>query len=143
MKKVLSLILCLAMVLCMSVTAFAENPTSATTAVKYEGLGDEAYTVTVPEKLAPNDSATVTLKGTWATDRRVSVIAPETVLLTNDINENDTKTLTVTFDDIVKTGDNTVEKTYTETIAIGNITDALFGNWTGIITYTVEASDAN
>lgn len=141
MRKILSIVLCLAMVLSLSVTAFAaENPTTASTPVEYEGLAEEVYTLTVPEELSPNGSGNVVLKGTWATNRVVTVSAPTSVTLTND-KDGGTKNLAVTFEGIEKTGDNTSEKTYTETISVANIENALFGTWSGTITYTVGIAD--
>lgn len=114
---------------------------AGTTPVSYLGTGVEKYTVTVPAQLSPNHSGTVKLEGTWATNRKVTVSAPATVTLTNSL-DGGTKTLNVAFAGISKTGDNTVSKSYTETISVANISDALFGTWSGVIEYTVKASDA-
>ena len=123
----------------LAVPAFAETHS---TTVTYTGTGVESYTVTVPATLAPGESGDVSVEGTWATNRKLTVTAPSTVTLTNSINSSDTKTLAVTFDGIAKTGDNTVGVSETKTITVADITDALFGTWTGTISYTVSMGAA-
>ena len=112
------------------------------TVVTYTGVGTESYTVTVPASLTPGESGDVSVSGTWATNRKLTVTAPSTVTLTNSINSSDTKTLAVTFDGIAKTGDNTVGVSETKTITVADITDALFGTWSGTISYTVSMGNA-
>lgn len=138
MKKITSLFLALMMVCSLGVSAFAAD----TTTVSYTGTGTESYTVTVPASLAPGGSGEVKVEGTWATNRKLTVTAPSSVTLTNSINPADTKTLGVTFAGIAKTGDNTVAVSDTKTISVDNITDALFGTWTGTISYTVSMGNA-
>ncbi len=102
MKKYLSLALALIMVLSLSATAFAaENPEAATTSVSYTGNGIESYTITVPSSMAPGDTGNVKVDGTWATNRKIVVTAPETVTLTNDIDGGQ-KTLALTFEGLDK-----------------------------------------
>ena len=112
------------------------------TVVTYTGVGTESYTVTVPASLTPGESGDVSVSGTWATNRKLTVTAPSTVTLTNSINSSDTKTLAVTFDGIEVTGDNTVGVSETKTITIADISDALFGTWSGVISYTVSMGNA-
>ena len=112
------------------------------TVVTYTGVGTESYTVTVPASLTPGESGDVSVSGIWATNRKLTVTAPSTVTLTNSINSSDTKTLAVTFDGIAKTGDNTVGVSETKTITVADITDALFGTWSGVISYTVSMGNA-
>ena len=116
---------------------------SHTTTVTYTGTGTESYTVTVPASLTPGDSGDVSVEGTWASNRRLSVTAPSTVTLTNSINSADTKTLAVTFDGIAKTGNNTIGVSETKTITVADISDALFGTWSGVISYTVSMDNVN
>ena len=123
----------------LAVPAFAETHS---TTVTYTGTGAESYTVTVPATLAPGESGDVSVSGTWATNRKLTVTAPSTVTLTNSINSSDTKTLAVTFDGIAKTGDNTVSVSDTKTITVADISDALFGTWSGVISYTVSMDNA-
>lgn len=156
MKKVLSLVLCLAMVFSLSVTAFAENTSydkgeGAQTAVSYEGTGTEAYTVTVPATITVKDTGDkatgeVNVAGTWASNKHLTVTCPTTVTLTNDINSADTKTLNITFAGIDKTGNNCVAIETTDdgahaTLTVDNIKEALFGDWTGSISYTVTMAN--
>ena len=144
MKKVTSVLLIVALVCSMgAMTVFATTDYSNGTAVEYVAQGSEAYTVTVPAKMAPGDEATVTLEGTWASDRVVKVTADATVTLENSINAADTHTLDITFAGIEKAGDNTEAKTYTETVAVADMpADALFGTWSGTFNYDVSISNA-
>ena len=137
MKKMMSLVLALVMVCSLCVTAFAAD----TTTVTYVGTGTEKYTVTVPASLAPGGSGDVSVSGTWASNRKLTVTAPSSVTLTNSIDSG-TKTLAVTFAGIAKTGDNTVAVSDTKTISVADISNALFGTWSGNINYTVSMGDA-
>lgn len=153
MKKVLSLVLCLAMVFSLSVIAFAAETTptgnyAAGTTVTYSEEATEAYSVTVPATLTPGGSSgTVSVAGKWASNRVVKVSAPTSVILKNSINESDTKDPAITFTAISKTGSNTVEITGEEAdaksdISVTAIYGALFGTWSGTINYTVSIEDA-
>ena len=141
MKKYLSLALALIMVLSLSATAFAaENPEAATTSVSYTGNGIESYTITVPSSMAPGDTGNVKVDGTWATNRKIVVTAPETVTLTNDIDGGQ-KTLALTFEGLDETGDNTVENHLSATISVEGIDNALFGTWSGNVEFSVSMED--
>ena len=141
MKKYLSLALALIMVLSLSATAFAaENPDAATTSVSYTGNGVESYTITVPSSMAPGDTGNVKVDGTWATNRKIVVTAPETVTLTNDIDGGQ-KTLALTFEGLDETGDNTVENHLSATISVEGIDNALFGTWSGNVEFSVSMAD--
>lgn len=117
------------------------------TAVSYDGQGKEAYTVTVPASLTPGTTGiipgsmgVVKVEGTWASNRKLCVSAPSTVTLTNSI-DGGTKVLDVMFQGIAKIGDNTAPISVTGNILVNKITNALFGTWTGTITYTVSMID--
>lgn len=138
MKKIISSALVGVMALSMIPTALATTDYINGTQVKYEGQGAAQYTITVPAQLAPEGSGTVTLSGTWASDCKVKVTADTSVELTNSINPNDKKTLTVGFAGIEKSGDNTAVVTATEAVSVGAIENALFGTWTGKFNYNVE-----
>ena len=132
----------------LSVSAFAapfapEVQPSNSTTVTYTGTGIESYTVTVPASLAPGGSGAVKVEGTWASNRRLSVTAPSTVTLTNSINSADTKTLDVTFEGIEKFGNNNVAVSDTKTIFVADISNALFGTWSGTISYSVYMYSGN
>lgn len=137
-KKMVSVLLAALMVCGLTVPAFAAG---YSTQVSYTGTGVEEYQVTVPATLAPGGSGTVKANGTWDTTRKLSVSAPSTVTLTCDIDSNDTKSLAVTFAGIALAGDNTVAVSDSKSISVANISDALFGTWSGTITYTVAMSD--
>ena len=138
MKKIISAGLVGLIALSSIPMALATTDYTNGTQVKYEGQGDAQYTITVPALLAPEGSGTVTLSGTWASDCKVKVTADTSVELTNSINANDKKTLTVSFDGIEKYGDNTAVVTATEAVSVGAIDNALFGTWTGKFNYNVE-----
>lgn len=138
MKKVFSLLLAVLMLVSAVPAAYATNDYTQGTQVVFEATGTEAYTITVPALLAPGGSGTVTLSGTWADNRIVTVTADPTVTLTNSIKATDTKTLDVNFDSISEAGSNTTSQKFTQDISIGSITDALFGTWSGKFNYNVE-----
>ena len=138
LKKFASLLLAMVMAASLAVPAFAETHS---TTVTYTGTGAESYTVTVPATLAPGGSGEVKVQGTWASNRKLTVTAPSSVTLTNSIDSG-TKTLAVTFAGIAKTGDNTVAVSDTKTISVAEISNALFGTWSGTISYTVSMGNA-
>lgn len=55
----------------------------------------------------------------------------------------DTKTLAVAFDGISRTGNKETAISDTKAISIENISNALFGTWTGSISYTVSMGNSN
>ena len=143
MKKIISLFLIAVMVCSMSTTAFAAtNDWTHGTQVVYNGTGTESYTITVPALLKPGQSGTVTLSGAWAKDRIVTVTADKNVTLTNSILSSDQKVLDVTFAGISETGSNTGTQTFTESVSVQEITNALFGVWNGKFNYNVEMNNA-
>ena len=155
MRKFLSMFLALAMLL--SITMLPVSATEAGgnwnggTLVNYDaedpdgdGIKDntEAYTVTVPAQLAPGTVGEVVLAGTWASDRMVIVTADEEVVLKNSINENNTKTLAVTFTTIEQEGSNTSAIEVKEDVSVAGITNAIFGTWSGTFNYMVDIVDS-
>jgi len=148
MKRIFSFLLAALLLVSAVPMAQATNDYTAGTQVTYDATADndgdgqpdntEAYTVTVPAKLAPGGSGTVTLQGTWAADRYITVTSSQEIEMVNDINSADKKTLAVSFDGIGKRGSNTTAQTVTEMISVANITDALFGTWSGLIEYNVD-----
>lgn len=142
MKKILSLTLVLAMVMSMGITtAFAAGNWEGGTQVTYTAATNEEYTVTVPATLAPGGSGDVVASGTWGSNRKLTVTADDDVTLTNSINAADQKVLDVTFAGIELTGSNTESVSDTKQVAVANITDAIFGTWSGTFNYNVAMSD--
>ena len=142
MKKILSITLAAVMLLSLVPTAFAaENNWQGGTKVEYTATANEQYTVTVPATLAPGAAGDVVASGTWGSNRKLTVTADEDVTLTNSINAADQKVLDVTFAGIELTGSNTESVSDTKQVAVANITDAIFGTWSGTFNYNVAMSD--
>ena len=147
MKKILSLGLAVTMAMAALPVAYAADETVAHTQgtqVTYtNAAAKEEYTVTVPALLTPGGEAgTVIASGTMASNRKLTVTAPETITLVNSINEANTKTLDINFDDITMNGDNTQAVSAQADISVEAIENALFGTWSGTIIYTVTPGDA-
>lgn len=149
-KNLISSILALSMVFCMSVPAFAagdEAGKTYKTDVTYDAATDnpdygdgEEYTVTVPAKMAPGATSQVEATGKWASNRKLTVSAPTTVAMANSLGSGD-KTLAVTFEGIDQAGSNVEEMNISKDISVAEMTNALFGTWTGTINYSVAMSD--
>ena len=113
------------------------------TEVVYQSTLSEEWTITVPAKLSPNQSGTVTLQGYWPSNRTIHVSAPDTVTLTNNLLSSNKKDLPITFTAISATGNNNRPQTFTSEVAVGAITNALFGKWSGTFYYNVNVTTAN
>ncbi len=161
MKKLLTILLSLAMVATMSVTAFAaeigpddldsNGKATAEATVTYsasssnaEASDEETWTVTVPATMTVGESnATVIVSEAFAESKTIKVTAPETVTLYLNGNENnDYAVLSVDFEDIALVGN------YRETsvaanaeISVQDMSDIKFGVWSGALTFTIEMSD--
>ena len=138
MKKIISFVLAAVLLVSAVPTALAPNDYSQGTQVVYEATGSESYTITVPAQLAPGGSGTVTLSGTWADNRTVTITADPIVTLTNSIKAEDQKVLNVNFDGISEAGSNTTSQTFTKDISVDPIEAALFGTWSGKFDYNVD-----
>ncbi len=101
-------------------------------------LDNLAYTITVPALLAPGGSGTVTLQGMWPSNATVKVTADPSVEMVNSINSADKKTLAVTFTAIELAGNNTAAVSDDETVSVADISNALFGTWSGKFNYNVD-----
>lgn len=143
MKKIISFVLVTLLLVSAVPTVLATNDYTQGTQVVYTATGSESYTITVPALLAPGSNGTVTLSGTWAENRTINVTAEPTVTLTNSIKANDKKVLNVHFDGISENGNNTGTQTFTESVSVDNITNALFGTWSGKFNYNVDIADAS
>ena len=143
MKKIISLALVACMLLSIIPMASATRDYTQGTQVVYTSSGTESYTITVPALLAPGGDGTVTLSGTWAENRVVTVTAESTVTLVNSINSADEKVLNIIFPTMAKDGNNEEAKTYTQPISVAAMpADALFGTWSGTFYYNVSVADA-
>ena len=149
MRKILSLMLAIIMLVSAIPAAYATTDVSNGTEVEYlgskttiDGEGNEvyaeAYTVTVPALLAPGESGNVVAEGTWPSNRKLIVSADEIVTLSHSINTSDKKDLEVGFDGIELIGSNTATVTNTKVVSIANIDNVLFGTWNGTFYYQVQ-----
>lgn len=135
MKKILSFLLAALMLVSMVPTALAADvDVSEGTTIKVVGTGADTYTVTVPAKLAPGESGTVKANGTWPSNQTLNVTAPSSVTLTHGTQTMD---VGITFDGIHQAGNDTGSVSAEQTVAVA-AASALFGTWTGTLTYTVE-----
>lgn len=141
-KRFLSAVLASIMLIAAIPNALATNDYTAGTRVEYTANASESYTVTVPAVLAPGGSGTVKLSGTWPQNRVVTVTSHTIVTMVNSIKPSDQKVLHVTFTGISEAGSNTGSQTFTETVSVSNINNALFGVWRGHFDYTVNIADA-
>ena len=156
MKKILSFLLVGIMIVSMVPSAFATTNYTNGTDVEYNAADDdtigdingdgqpdntEYYTVTVPALMAPGASGNVVAKGTWASNRKLTVTADDDVTLTNSINAADQNVLDVTFPGIALQGSNTAAVTDTKAVSVAGIDNALFGTWSGTFYYDVEMVD--
>ena len=64
----------------------------------------------------------------------------KTVTLKNNRGGND-KVLNITFDGISQVGDNERSQPVTKEISLKDITDALFGTWSGTANYRVSVAN--
>ena len=94
--------------------------------------------MTVPAQLAPGQSGTVTATGTLPSNRTMFVTSDDNVTLTNSINANDKKVLTVSFDGIELAGNNSAQVSANESVSVGDISNAIFGTWSGKFFYNVD-----
>lgn len=141
MKKIFILV-CLVVISFLGYISYASNDYSSGTLVEYVAKGSESYSVTVPAKLSPGGSGTVTLNGTWGSNREVKVTADKTVELVNSLNSLDKRTLNITFDGISEAGNDFSSQSFEENISVSAMpSDVLFGTWTGKFNYSVEISN--
>lgn len=111
------------------------------TTVEYVGQGVEEYEISVPAKLVPGASGNVVVSGTWSEGRKLTVTTPDKVTLTHNVKKSNTKVLDIVFDKIEKIGDNCYAVAADGKVSVSEITNALFGTWTGTIVYNVSFSD--
>lgn len=145
MKKIISLLLVLAMVLSMGVTSVFAAEIGGNwgdgTVVTYnaDATATEYYTVTVPASLDPGDGGTVTAEGKFPSNMTLTVTADTSVSLSDGIS---TKTLGVSFAGIELVGSNTAAVSASNSVAVANWSDEvkapLFGEWKGTFNYFVE-----
>lgn len=142
MKKIVSSLLVATMALSSISTVFATTNYTNGTNVEYENpYAQESYWVEVPSAMSPGDTATVYAGGEFGYDRQLWVESDASVILTNNINNSETKQLSITFDNLSVAGSNTSQVESQANIAIDDIENALFGTWSGIFYYDVEIVD--
>lgn len=137
MKRIVSLLLVLSLVLSFSSFAFAEEEEKKfETAIIYEGIQTE-YNITVPSDIKVGETKEVGISGYWPTDMVVNISVPEKVELISTSNSKDKIDLTVGFNSISLMGKGSSPVSVTEDLSVSKVSDKLFGTWKGIITYTV------
>lgn len=149
MKRIFPLMLAGVMAVASLPVAFATNiynsnstETGVGTQVIYDGKSTESYTITVPAQLTPGAGGDVTLAGTWASDRVVTVTADKSVLMTNSLLNSDQQALNVYFSDIVQVGNNVESIVRTERVSVEDMpSNILFGVWSGTFYYNVSIDD--
>ena len=95
------------------------------------------YTVTVPAKLEPGETAQVMVKGAWMPSQTLKVSCPNTVTLSY---EGQTMDIGISFAGIEQVGSYTEAFNISKDISVEDKT-VLFGTWTGHLDYTVEVED--
>lgn len=147
MKRLFSLLLVVIMVLSLGTVIFAETwgeTTTVTYSGKYQGGGGgtggtEDYDLTIPATLeAGGAPGTVTITGHWPANRQAVVDADDKVTLSNG---SDSEDVAITFAGITKKGSNVAELEASENISAAEPLNAYFGEWQGILTYTVVIED--
>jgi len=147
MKKVICMLM--ALIMCMSICAYAANETSSSTRVEYTGSREpggeggssetmgEYYEITVPALMSPGETKEVSLDGYWPANRKISVTADEKVTMENSVDGSE-RTLNVSFSGITEPGSNTEEISLTSSVSVQEMDDVIFGSWSGIFTYTIS-----
>ena len=149
MRKILSILLVVVIVCSIGTTALAivtgsGDPTANdyTQGTTIEVVGQYAsaeYTVTVPAKLEPGETAQVMVKGAWMPSQTLKVSCPNTVTLSY---EGQTMDIGISFAGIEQVGSYTEAFNISKDISVEDKT-VLFGTWTGHLDYTVEFVDKN
>ncbi len=136
MKKFISFILIMCC-LFSTLSAYAVNEKSAFTQVVYNGTGTSYYELDVPSKMAPGDSGTVSLTGTWEASKVIKVSSDYDVVMKNSADDEEIY-LEIYFDGITACGDNVNGISVSKSIDIGYMDYILFGTWNGVFNYYVD-----
>lgn len=167
MKKILSIVLAVAMVLSMNVFAMAAHQTTVTYTgegisnptgglnkpgagnnelVGGDNIGNKEgyYYITVPASVTVGGAAAeVKLEGQWPANRTMTVSAPDEVTLTSTTNA--TVKAKVSFNNITLVGNDKGDKVSAEgsiSVAFDDAAEGYktpaFGTWTGTLTFNVQ-----
>ena len=139
-KRLMSLLLSCVMVLGLCAPALAVEDTGQTTKVSLDGTGTDTYTLTVPASMAPGSSDTVTLSGTWPSNKTYTITVDNTVVLKNDIDTSESVSANVSIETLSLAGNNKTSVSATANVSVGQIPDVLFGNWVGNFKYYVGST---
>lgn len=140
MKKSISLILILCC-LFSTLSVYAVNEESAFTQVAYNGTGTSYYELEVPAKMAPGDSGTVSLTGTWEASRVIKVSSDSEVVMKNSTDDEEIY-LEIYFDGIDAPGNNVNPISVSKSVDIDFMEHILFGTWNGVFNYYVDVADS-
>ena len=89
--------------------------------------------------MEPGDTGTVSVTGSWSSDKTLNVTCPNSVELTY-IDKS--ITIGIQFDGIHQKGNDLAATTATANLTVEEAT-VLFGTWTGVLEYTVSCETNN
>lgn len=103
----------------------------------------EKWELNVPAELSPGESGVVTLSGMWPANRTINITCGSNVVLTSNIDRNDTISVGITFSGLSLKGSNSANVSGTSNIAVANVdASTLFGSWDGSIKYYIGSKDS-
>ena len=142
-KKFVYWILVILMVLGLYTPVLAVEDTGQSTKVSLSGVGLDSYLLTVPASMAPGSSDTVTLSGTWPSNKTYTTTVDNTVVLKNDIDTSESVSANVSIETLSLAGNNKTSVSATANVSVGQIPDVLFGNWVGNFKYYITADTSS
>lgn len=148
MKRIITSLLIIAVVMNMSFMAFAmgihnqeigENRPFETEII-YEGIQSE-YTISVPSEIRVGETKEVGISGYWPTDMVVNISVPKKVELVSTSNEADKIELGITFNNISVMGKGSSLVSETSSLTVENVSDKVFGTYKGYIVYDASLNE--
>lgn len=140
-KKLMSLLLSCVMIFGLCASALAGEDAGQSTKVSLSGTGSDSYLLVVPANMTPGTSNIVKLSGTWPSNKTYTITVDNTVVLRNDIDTSETVSASVSMDTLSLAGNNKTSVSANANVSVGQISDVLFGNWTGSFKYYVSSAE--
>lgn len=107
------------------------------------GTTSENWELSVPAELSSGESGVVALSGAWPANKIMNITCDSNVVLTSNIDKNDTIDVGITFSGLSLKGSNSSNVSGTGNIIVANIDGStLFGSWGGSIKYYIGSEDA-